>query len=38
MGGAQGLVGWWMVKSGLEEIKVGTGTGYGGYDVPRVSP
>lgn len=25
MGGAQGLVGWWMVKSGLEEIKVGTG-------------
>jgi cytochrome c oxidase assembly protein subunit 15 len=38
MGGSQGLIGWWMVKSGLEEVKVGSGTGYGGYDIPRVSP
>ncbi|UPR02799.1 heme A synthase [Chloropicon primus] len=32
MGGGQGLVGWWMVKSGLKEP-----TEYQ-YDVPRVSP
>ncbi|CAM6107759.1 unnamed protein product [Calypogeia fissa] len=31
MGGAQGLVGWWMVKSGLEEPK-------SEYAQPRVSP
>eukprot|EP01006_Ploeotia_vitrea_P036906 TRINITY_DN66072_c3_g3_i1.p1 TRINITY_DN66072_c3_g3~~TRINITY_DN66072_c3_g3_i1.p1 ORF type:complete len:428 (+),score=204.94 TRINITY_DN66072_c3_g3_i1:31-1284(+) len=31
MGGAQGLVGWWMVKSGLEEQE-------NPYAVPRVSP
>ncbi|KAF8072411.1 COX15 [Scenedesmus sp. PABB004] len=30
MGGAQGLVGWWMVRSGLEEPE--------GHAVPRVSP
>ena len=27
-----------MVKSGLEEVEVGSGAGYGGYDIPRVSP
>eukprot|EP00877_Chromochloris_zofingiensis_P011611 jgi/Chrzof1/6703/Cz19g06070.t1 len=31
MGGAQGLVGWWMVRSGLEEPK-------NQFEVPRVSP
>lgn len=31
LGGAQGLVGWWMVKSGLEERS-------DTYTVPRVSP
>lgn len=31
MGGAQGLVGWWMVKSGLEEPE-------NKFEVPRVSP
>ena len=31
MGGTQGLVGWWMVKSGLEEPKKEMA-------VPRVSP
>lgn len=31
MGGAQGLVGWWMVRSGLEEPEAK-------WDVPRVSP
>ncbi|GAQ82379.1 Cytochrome oxidase assembly factor COX15 [Klebsormidium nitens] len=31
LGAGQGLVGWWMVKSGLQEPK-------SEYDVPRVSP
>lgn len=31
MGGTQGLVGWWMVKSGLQEPKTE-------WDTPRVSP
>lgn len=31
MGGTQGLVGWWMVRSGLEEPQQA-------YEVPRVSP
>jgi cytochrome c oxidase assembly protein subunit 15 len=31
MGGAQGFVGWWMVKSGLEEPE-------NKFEVPRVSP
>lgn len=31
MGGSQGLVGWWMVKSGLQEPK-------NQYETPRVSP
>ncbi|KAA6429600.1 MAG: cytochrome c oxidase assembly COX15-like, partial [Trebouxia sp. A1-2] len=31
MGGTQGLVGWWMVKSGLQEPK-------SEWDTPRVSP
>ena len=30
-GGAQAFVGWWMVRSGLEEPP-------GAHDVPRVSP
>eukprot|EP00744_Colponema_vietnamica_P006644 GILI01009637.1.p1 GENE.GILI01009637.1~~GILI01009637.1.p1 ORF type:complete len:449 (+),score=107.89 GILI01009637.1:53-1399(+) len=30
MGGTQGLIGWWMVKSGLEQPK--------DYQIPRVSP
>jgi cytochrome c oxidase assembly protein subunit 15 len=32
LGGAQGLVGWWMVKSGLEHER------FKAYEVPRVSP
>ena len=31
LGAAQGMIGWWMVKSGLEEAEFS-------YDVPRVSP
>jgi cytochrome c oxidase assembly protein subunit 15 len=31
LGAAQGMIGWWMVKSGLEEQEFS-------YDVPRVSP
>ena len=38
MGGMQGLVGWWMVRSGLEIPSAEQGGGYGGYDIPRVSP
>lgn len=38
MGGTQGLIGWWMVKSGLEAPTSIEGGGYGGYDIPRVSP
>jgi cytochrome c oxidase assembly protein subunit 15 len=32
LGGAQGLVGWWMVKSGLEHER------FKAHEVPRVSP
>jgi len=35
LGGSQGLVGWWMVKSGLEQAKIDEIAGDG---VPRVSP
>jgi len=35
LGGSQGLVGWWMVKSGLEQDKIDQIAGDG---VPRVSP
>ena len=38
MGGMQGLIGWWMVKSGLQVPTPEHGGGYGGYDIPRVSP
>jgi len=38
LGGMQGLVGWWMVRSGLEVPTAEQGGGYGGYDIPRVSP
>ena len=38
MGGCQGLVGWWMVKSGLKVPNAEEGVSYGGYDIPRVSP
>lgn len=38
LGGMQGLVGWWMVRSGLEIPTAEQGGGYGGYDIPRVSP
>ena len=37
MGGAQGLVGWWMVKSGLEHSHV-LGFERSEHDTPRVSP
>ena len=38
MGGTQGLIGWWMVKSGLSIPQAQDGGGYGGYEIPRVSP
>lgn len=35
-GGCQGLIGWWMVRSGLQDVpKDG---GYGDLGIPRVSP
>ena len=37
MGGAQGLVGWWMVRSGLEHTHV-LGLDRSEHDTPRVSP
>ena len=37
MGGGQGLVGWWMVKSGLEHTHV-FGIERSVHDTPRVSP
>ena len=37
MGGCQGLVGWWMVKSGLEHEHV-FGIERSEHDIPRVSP
>merc|ERR1712176_1424298 len=37
MGGVQGLVGWWMVRSGLEHTHV-MGIERSEHDTPRVSP
>lgn len=37
LGGAQGLIGWWMVKSGLEHTHV-LGIERSEHDMPRVSP
>lgn len=37
LGGAQGLVGWWMVKSGLDHTHV-LGFERDEHDMPRVSP